>query len=263
MISNILLYANEYSSIVIAAAAVITAIFTAILACSHLIERGREKKKPRIQKIAEVVIYPMVEILERQKKDLEKGTIVWEKSGYPTHVNTMSSFLWDTHIYDDFKKDNQKVADKIEKHDGEVYKLRACLQEFADNIKSLPDFKNTISTRFEEYKSKEKGDNASFFEPTTNNFGNILESIVNNEQELNERMVYHKFWSLYGKELLKFREREEVQEYKIEVGKRCRILINIESAILNDLRNILKEFREKYGIVYSGFEDEEKRRLLK
>lgn len=263
MISNILLYANEYSSIVIAAAAVITAIFTAILACSHLIERRREKKKPRIQKIAEVVIYPMVEILERQKKDLEKGTIVWEKSGYPTHVNTMSSFLWDTHIYDDFKKDNQKVADKIEKHDGEVYKLRACLQEFADNIKSLPDFKNTISTRFEEYKSKEKGDNASFFEPTTNNFGNILESIVNNEQELNERMVYHKFWSLYGKELLKFREREEVQEYKIEVGKRCRILINIESAILNDLRNILKEFREKYGIVYSGFEDEEKRRLLK
>jgi len=262
MISNILLYANEYSSIVIAAAAVITAIFTAILACSHLIERRREKKKPRIQKIAEVV-NPLVEILEHQKRDLEKGTIGWEKSGYPTHVHTMSIFLWDKHIYDDFKKDNQKVADKIEKHDGEVKKLRGCLQEFADNIKSLPDFKNTISTRFEEYKSKEKGDNASFFEPTTNNFGYILESIVNNEQELNERNVYHKFWSLYGKELLKFRKREEVQEYKIEVEKRCRILIDIESAILNDLRNILKKFREKYGIVYSGFEDKEKRRLLK
>ena len=253
MISNILLYANEYSSIMIAAAAVITAIFTAILACSHLIERRREKKKPRIQKIAEVVISPLVEILERQKRDLEKGIIGWEKSGYLTHVHTMSIFLRDKHIYDDFNKDNQKVADKLEKHDGVVNKLRACLQEFADNIKSLPDFKNTISTRFEEYKSIEKGDNASFFEPTTNNFGNILESIVNIEQELNERNVYHKFWSLYGKELLKFREREEVLEYKIEVGKRCKILIDIESAILNDLRNILKKFREKYGIVYSGF----------
>ncbi len=259
MISNILLYANEYSSIVIAAAAVIAVILT----CLRHIEQRREKNKPRIQKIAEVVIYPLVERLESQKRDLEKGTIGWEKSGYPTHVNTLSIFLWDKRICDDFKKDNQKVTDKIEKHDGEVKKLRACLQEFADNIKSLPDFKNTISTRFEEYKSREKRGNASFFDPTAENFGNILESIVNNEQELNERNVYHKFWSLYGKELLKFREREEVLEYKIEAEKSCRILIDIESAILNDLRNILKKFRVKYGIVHSGFEDKEKRRSLK
>ena len=45
-----------------------------------------------------------------------------------------------------------------------VEKLKESLKEFADEIKSLPDFRNTVSERFEEYRKSEKPEKASRFE---------------------------------------------------------------------------------------------------
>jgi len=70
-----------------------------------------------------------------------------------------------------------------------VEKLKGNLKEFADKIKSQPDFKNKLSERFGEYRMREKPKNASYFELTARNCGYILELIVNNEQELS-RDVY-------------------------------------------------------------------------
>jgi len=60
--------------------------------------------------------------------------------------------------------DDSKVGDNIEEHDKEVKKLKDSLKEFADEIKSLPDFRNTVSERFEEYRKSEKPEKASLFE---------------------------------------------------------------------------------------------------
>ena len=127
-------------------------------------------------------------------------------------------------------------------------KLKGNLKEFADKIKSQPDFKNKLSERFGEYM-REKPKNASYFELKDRNFGYILEFIVNNEQELS-RGIYQGFWSLYGKEFLSFRDKEEVKEYKDEVERRRKSLLDFEDSILKDLMGILKRFREEYGIIY-------------
>jgi len=249
LIYNLGYYANALSSVVIATATVIYATLTYLL----LREQRREKEKSRIQEIAEVVILPMVERLESQKRRLGKGDFGWTQNGYVRNITKLgSTFSGGTEkliIYDDFKKAYPKVANKIEEHDKEVEKLKGNLKEFADKIKSQPDFKNKLSERFGEYRMREKHENASYFELKDRNFGYILEFIVNNEQELS-REVYREFWSLYGKEFLSFRDKEEVKEYKDEVERRRKSLLDFEDSILKDLMGILKRFREEYGIIY-------------
>jgi hypothetical protein len=253
-------YANALSSVVIAIVTIIYATLTYLL----LREQRREKEKPRIQEITEVVIHPLVERLEGQKSYLGKGDFGWEERGYVTNITELSStFLWNIEklIYDDFKTAYSRVGDKIEEHDKEVEKLKESLKEFADKIKSLSDFKNKVSEKLEEYRKREKPENASLFEPTAESFGHILEHIVNNKQELSEHYVYHKFWSLYGKEFLSFRERKEVKEYKAEVEERRKNLLEREDNILKDLIGILKRFRKEYGISYKEMKEAEERKI--
>jgi hypothetical protein len=260
LIYNLGYYANALSSVVIATATVIYATLTYLL----LREQRREKEKPRIQEITEVVILPQVKRLESQKRYLGKGDFGWIQSGYVGNITKLEfPFLWGMEklIYDDFKKVYPKVANKIEEHDKGVEKLKENLKEFADKIKSQPDFKNKVSERFMGYRRREKPENVSYFELTARNFGYILELIVNNEQELS-RDVYREFWSLYGGEFLSFREREEVKECKAEVEKGRKNLLDFEDSILKDLMGILKRFREEHGIIYKGIEAKENSRLL-
>ena len=248
LIYNLGYYANALSSVVIATATVIYATLTYLL----LREQRREKEKSRIQEIAEVVILPMVERLESQKRRLEKGDFGWTQNGYVGNITKLGSTFSggiEKLIYDDFKEAYPKVTNKIEEHDKEVEKLKGNLKEFADKIKSQPDFKNKLSERFWEYRRREKPKNASYFELTARNCGYILELIVNNEQELSQD-VYREFWSLYGKEFLSFRDKEEVKEYKDEVERRRKSLLDFKDSILKDLMGILKRFREEYGIIY-------------
>ena len=260
LIYNSGFYTNALSTLVIAIATVIYATLTYLL----LREQRREKKKPRIQEITELVIHPLVKRLESQKSYLEKGDFGWEEIGgvkYVTNITELTSTFGgiDELIYDDFKKVYPKVGDKIEEHDKEVEKLDESLKEFGDEIKSLPDFRNKVSERFEGYS--EKPDYASLFEPTDKNFGYISELIVNNKQELNKRDTYHKFWSLYGKEFLSFRERKEIKECKAEVDGSRKNLLELEGSIEKDLMGILKIFRKEYGITYRGMKEAEERKI--
>ena len=128
------------------------------------------------------MILPMVERLESQKRRLGKGDFGWTQNGYVWNITKLgSTFSGGTEkliIYDDFKEAYPKVANEIEEHDKGVEKLKGNLKEFADKIKSQPDFKNKLSERFGEYRMREKHENASYFELTARNCGHVLELIV-------------------------------------------------------------------------------------
>ena len=260
LIYNLEYYANALSSVVIATATVIYATLTYLL----LLEQRRKKEKPRIQEITEFVINPLVKRLESHKRYIESGDFGWIQNGYVRNIKKLeSTFLEDVKklIYDDFKKAYPKVANKIEEHDKEMEELKKGVKEFAEKIRSQPDFKNKVSERFEEYRKREKTENASLFESTAKNFGYILEHIVNNERDLSEYHPYYKFWSLYGKEFLSFREKKGIKECKAEVDGRRKNLLEAEGRILKDLMGILKIFRKEYGIPYRGMKETEDREI--
>lgn len=234
------------STVVIAFATVIYATLTYFL----LREQRREKEKPRIQEVGEVVIYPLIGKLEGQKYYLKEGNFGWTEH-YLKHVDRLTVFLdMEKLIYDDFKKAFPKTAAKIKEYDKKVEKLKEGMDKFADKIKSLPDFENAVLRKFEEYKSGANLSNASFFEPTTKNLGYILENIINNRQKLGTSDAYNDFWNQYGEQLLKFREGVKVKNYNAEVEEKRKILLELSDSILGDLRAILNGYRKKYGITY-------------
>ena len=106
----ILIYNLEYYANALSSVVIATAtVIYATLTYLLLREQQREKKKQRIQEISDFVIYPLVKRLESQKSYLEKGDFGYE--------------------------------------DKEVEKLKDSLKEFADEIKSLPDFRNNVSEK--------------------------------------------------------------------------------------------------------------------
>ena len=246
------------STVVIALATVIYATLTYFL----LREQRWEKEKPRIQEIVEVIIYPMMEKLENQRNFFKKGDFTWSQDGFYYYRQKVSpSPGVEELIYEDFRKAFSKIAKDIEKYNNVLEKQKEILDNFADKIQMTPDFKNGIFKRFEEYERKIKSldtlgvwNEQSSFEPNTQNIQRILKYVVNNIQNLNSDDAYYDFWNQYGKELLKYRDREEVKDYKAEVEKGSKNLLGLADSILKDLKAKLNEYREKYGIIYKGLE---------
>jgi hypothetical protein len=237
------------STVVIAVATVIYATITYFL----LREQRREKEKPRIQEIVEIIIYPIMENLEKRKSSFKEGDFSWTQDGFYYHPQKVAL---PTHgveklIYDDFKKAYPEIIKDIEKYNKELEKQKGILDNFANKIRLLPDFKEKVYEKFEKYRTKTKSTKSSdsLFEPNTENIEYILEYVVNNKQKLN-RDGYKDFWDQYGVELLKCRDKEEVEDHKAEVERGCKILLYLADRILRDLKDILDVYRKKYGISY-------------
>jgi hypothetical protein len=248
------------STATVAGATVIYATLTYLL----LREQRREKEKPRIQEIATVVIYPLMEKLENQKNFFKKGDFSWTRTGFYYYRQKIApSPGIEGLIYEDFRKAFPDIVKNIEKYNKVLEKQKEILDNFANKIRSLPDFIKEVSKRFMEYERESKLADilgvcglSSLFESNTQNIEHILAYVVNNEQNLNSDNAYYNFWNQYGKELLKFRDREEVKDYKVEVEKECKNLLGLADSIFKDLKDILKDYREKYGIIYKELERE-------
>jgi hypothetical protein len=233
------------STVVVAGATVLYASLTYFL----LREQRREKEKPRIQEIGDVVIYPLIKKLEEQKILFETGDFKWSQNGfyYKQHQLELSQGV-EKLVYEEFKKNFPKIVNDIEKYGGELLKQKAILDSFANKIGLLPDFKEKVLNYFDEYK-KEKSANG-FFDPNIKNLGYILEDIVNNRKELRQSDGYYNFWNLYGGDLLRLRDRKELRDYKAKVENGTKDLLTLIDKILNSLLNIMSRYRADYGIIY-------------
>ena len=179
-----------------------------------------------------------------------KGDFKWTQNGFYYKRHQLAEFHGvEKLIYEDFTKAFPDSLTNIEKYNQELNKQKEVLDSFADKLRLLPDFKGTIYELFEEYKRIIKKSD-SFFEPDSKNFEYVLEDVVNNRYKLNSGNAYYDFWNLYGEELLKFSKREEVKNQKEEVKTKCENLLGLADDSLKDLKAILNDYREKYGIIY-------------
>jgi hypothetical protein len=202
------------STVVIAVATLIYASLTYLL----LREQRREKEKPRIQEIGDVVILPLIKTLEEQKSSFMNGDFNWTQNGFYYKGHQLAEFHGvEKLIYEDFTKAFPDSLTNIEKYNQELKKQKEILDKFANKLRSLPDFKETVDALYEEYERKAKKSD-SFFEPNSTNLEYILEDVVNNRQKLNVGNAYYEFWNLYGVELLKFRSRVKLIKKKLKAN---------------------------------------------
>lgn len=240
------------SDIITASATVFYIIFTSWL----LYEQRRERKKPFIQQITKHIIYPIIRELKHQKTLFEKGEFFWlhDDDSYNRRklVPTRDEIK---RIYNDLPKELQNIATDIEKYDRALDKQKTFLDNITTKNNSLPDLKNEIYRKIEEYESETKAkhvDRRKIYK-NDNSLKFILECIINNTQELpsGNGNTYHYFWNQYGNELIiKFRESEEYKFIKAEIEKGYNNLFDLSNSILKDLEDILAKYKDKYGVPY-------------
>lgn len=223
----------------------------ATLTYKLLDEQKRMIQKPRIQAIIDKIILPIHEKIEIQKKFLEDEDFRWvnEKRMYIGECRLNFSSTGEKIIYYNFKDEFPDVYIKIEKYDRELTKLKKKLDLLAKKIKSLPNFKKEIPKRFKEYTNKNRGVRRDIFEPNDENIGIILRYMTYNMQELDEGITYKDFWKIYGKELLKLRERNEVKDLREEIQKMGKKLSCLLENIHNDLEKTVQICGKKYGVI--------------
>jgi len=239
------------STVVIAAATLIYASLTYFL----LREQQREKRKPLIQEIVNVVLHPFIEQLERQERYLKEGNLEWIHimvDDVATKLSTkliMFSCSEEMLIYDKFKKKNSRIATKIESYDDKIEELKEILDEFTDKVISLPYFKNKLSEKFKEYKRIESPSEEIYFELNDEALMTIALYIIHNKLVLDQHAVYYKFWNSYEKEFFEFRKRSEVKNYKKDIEKRHKDLLKSADRLSKGLRAILDKYMDKYGVI--------------
>ncbi len=235
---------------VIAAATLIYASLTYFL----LREQRREKRKPLIQDIVNVVIHPVIKQLEKQKSYLKEGNLEWIHIRTADVATKLIMFSSDKEklIYDKFKKERPRIATKIENYDNKIEELKEVLNEYWDKVMSLPDYENTLSEKFEEYKERENPSHMPYFELNDDNLRTIALYIIHNKPEFEEseqHAAYYKFWNLYGKELREFRKRSEVKNYKKDIEKRHKDLLKSADRLSKGLRAIFDKYMDEYGVI--------------
>lgn len=242
-------FMTDYLAMATWALAIITAVY-ATITFLLLREQQRKKQKPIIQEFVEIIIYPTIEQLESQKGSFKIGDFMWDKSGFHYYKQKVAMFIdAEKLIYEHFSEAFPKISNKIKNYNKSLEKQKDNLDNFANEIRSLPDFKEGVFERFEEYKRKTKSPD-TFFEPNNQNIEYILEDVVNNKLKLNQSNAYCRFWNQNGRELVEFRNREEIKNDKEEVEKGCENLVALADTILKDLKTILGKYRRKYGIIY-------------
>lgn len=240
------------STVVIAAATLIYASLTYFL----LLEQRREKRKPLIQEIVNVILRPLIEQLERQKSYLKGGNLEWihirrDDGMDDVATNLISMFSSDKEnlIYDKFKKKNSRIATKIKNYYDKIGELKEVLNELTNKVISLPYFKNKLSEKFEEYKRIESPSEEIYFELNDEALGTIADYIIHNKQVLDQHAVYYKFWNSYEKEFFEFRKRFEVKNYKKDIEKRHKDLLKSADRLSKGLRAILDKYMDEYGVI--------------
>ena len=237
------------STVVIAVATLIYASLTYFL----LREQRREKEKPRIQEIGDVVIWPLIKKLEGQKSSFSKGDFNWTQDGFYYRNHQLAEFHGvEKLIYDDFTKAFPDCLTNIEKYNQELNTQKEILDNFANKIRSSQDFVDEVLTALAEYQKKylEKDIPRVSFE----HLELILGFIVNDKLTLNQGNRCYGFWNIYGIRLSEFRYREELTYDNEEVAKGCKNLLGLADDILENLKAILNNYREKYGIIYKEVE---------
>lgn len=230
-------------------------IYYARLAYVLLREQRKEKKRVTIQEITWFIFSPVLYTLKGHIECLKKRDYWWNSNeshwcfwGQLVPSEDIEMVL----IYVDFKGELPTIAANMEMYDDKLEKLKECLNKFGEKIMSLPDFKDVVIEKLGKCNEETKPHH-SIFEPKIENVKNILEIIVNNRQpELGTS--YYKFWKRYGKELVKFREQEEVKNCKERIEKETGSLLALSENIYKSLEDRLMKYRKEYNITFKKSE---------
>ncbi len=249
-------------------ALLITSIATVVYATLTyllLVETRREKKKPIIEEILGVILYPLRQLLFDESSDFKKGNarllFVRGKFRCDYKINRLYSWEPDALVFQDFRKNNLEIAEMIDKHDALISELEEAANSIAE-VLNTPDFKKKCDELviIWEEQGHQKISNAIGGNQL---YDDILTYLINNIEKLNERHLFYEFWEVnheiffMEKERLTKKQSKNLENElkKLEIFTK-NFLMKIEKLIDSYQKkyNIAPKFiTEKYDIYQKGF----------
>ncbi|MBN1763208.1 MAG: hypothetical protein JW878_09085 [Methanomicrobia archaeon] len=222
---------------------------------TELMVQDRERNK--ILEEVQEVLTPTIKRLEKEIEAIEHNKIKWIRNptgmcffeGYPskllcTGIKACSSAERD--VFNKFPDLNEKFSS----HDALYDKLYAAYATIEREVKT-PELKERLKVLVKKFNESREGSNRLNgvpFEKPDIIFGNF---IINREYEIerspNSVQPNIDFWEAYRDELLKFREKPQVDKLDKEIEGLLRQLKELDEELLDALEKIREEYRVKYN----------------
>jgi len=235
-------------------ALIVTSVATvayATLTYFLLREMRREKKKPIIEEILGVVLYPLKYFLKEELTDLKKGntrlSFIKGKFKMGTKLNFLFSWGAGPLVYGNFRKSHPDVAELIEKHDDLVAELETKADAIA-KVLYTPKFKKKCRELIEEWDEEvEEHRKLSKAYEGDNLSENLLTYTVDNIEDLIEGHVFREFWEKKHDIFFKDKERlakKQCNDLKNTLKRLCVFTENL----LTETNKLIEKYQKKYGI---------------
>ncbi len=233
--------------IVTSAATVIYATLTYL----SLQETRREKKKPIIEEMLGIVLYPLLHFLDKELADFKKGnaglSFIRGEFKARMKLHDLFSLGADILVYGNFRKFHPDIENMIDKHDVLVTELETQANAIAKIIYTSQfrrKCRNVIDKwdeKVEEHRKLSKayeGDSLS---------ENLLTYTVDNIKDLIEGHVFREFWE--KKHGIFFKEKEQLAKQQCDdLENTINELGNFTENLLAETNKLIEKYQKKYGI---------------
>ena len=235
-----------WALVITAGATVVYATLTFFL----LLETRREKKKPIIEEILGIILFPLRQLLFEESSDFKKGNArllyVKDKISSNDKINKIYSWEPDFLVFQDFRKINPEIAEMIDEHDDLISKLVESADSIAKKLHTHDFIKkcDEIATIWEE-SGHQKISNA--YGVGHQLYEDVLSFLINNIEELNERHILYEFWK--NNHEIFFKEKERLAKRKNKnLEDKLKQLEIFTNKFSIKIERLVDNYQEKYNI---------------
>jgi len=226
-------------------------VIYATLTYLSLQETRREKKKPIIEEMLGIVLYPLVHSLDDELADFKKGNarLSFIRGKFKTRMKLHDLFSWgaDILVYGNFRKFHPDIENMIDKHDVLVAELETKADAIA-KVLYTPQFKKKCRELIEEWDEEVEGHRklSKAYEGDILS-ENLLTYTMDNIEDLVEGHVFRDFWE--KKHDIFFKDKERLAKKQCnDLENTIKELSNFTENLLAETNKLVDKYQKKYGI---------------
>ena len=209
-----------------------------------LMEKDRMKNKilEEIQDVLTLTIYS----LEKEIDAIKKNEIFWYKSGEEGRFDELSKIYGNSGAFKDVFGKFPDLEEMFLSHDNLYGKLNGLYTEIEREIRT-PELKERLKNLVNTFnQSREEAYKLRWVSDLERIFGNYVINKWNPKRSPNTIEPRIDFWEEYRDKLLEFRNTPRVKELDKEIENRLTQLKELDSDLLDKIKEKREEYREEY-----------------
>ena len=233
--------------IITSAATVVYATLTYLL----LRETRREKKKPIIEEILGVVLYPLKYFLNEECIDFKKSNarLSFIKGKFRVRVKLSNLYSWGatTLVYENFRRSHTNIAELMDKHDALVTELENKADAVVEVLytpkfrRKCRDAVNKWDEKAEDHRKISKAFEGCHLPE------DLFTYTVNSIDDLPEGHFARDFWR--GNHKIFFKEKERFAKRQCDdLENTIKELSSFTENLLAETNKLIEKYQKKYGI---------------